>query len=559
MLKSLQVRNYVLIDSLDISFPAGLVIITGQTGAGKSILLGAISLLLGVKSDASMIGSDGDSCVVEGEFLVRDDIVRQAMEEEGLEWSEGSLIIRRVINRSGRSRSFINDEPVPVTVLSRISSNLIDIHSQHQTQLLTNRQYQLSLLDMFCGNEALLRQCRTAYDKVRGTENSLLSLRKELADYARQKEYAESRLSRLLEADLKEGELEELEQEQKCLANAEEIRTSFYGVEDRFCPEDDERLPLDAALKESVKLLDKAARYVESAASLSQRVESARLELDDVLAEVRSLSSAIDVSPERLEFVESRMSLLYDLMRKYQCSDVTGLISERDRLSGLVYGSEALEEKIKETEAALDVCRAELKSISELLHESRYSHSESFASSIQTSIRYLELERAAFDLRFEDKEIDGSGRDSVSFEFSATGSNLVDVAKCASGGEKSRIMLCLKDMMARYTNMPSMIFDEIDTGVSGSVADKMGSMICRMGDSMQVFAITHLPQVAAKGDAHFLVTKAFAEDGNATTAISQLNGDDRVMELSRMLSGSSVSPEAIANAKSLLANPHSLF
>lgn len=552
MLKSLQVKNYVLIDSLDITFPAGLVIITGQTGAGKSILLGAISLLLGSKADASVIGPDGDSCVVEAEFTIQDKGIRNAMEEEGLEWTDGNLIIRRVLNRTGRSRSFINDEPVSMSVLSRISSSLIDIHSQHQTLLLTNKQYQLSLLDHFCGNEALLLRCKTSYDKLKALETKLDSLQQELNDNAQQKDYAQARLKQLDDANLQEGELEELEIEQKKLANAEEIRSTFYEVENRLCPEDDEMVSLDSMLKECVRSLERTGKYVDDAISLSSRIESARLELSDVLDEIRTIGNSVDISPERLEYVESRMSLLYDLMRKFQSADVHGLIVEKDRLSKLVYGSEALEENIKALEKEIEAENAELQEVSSLLHQSRVSHSASFESEIQTSIRSLELERATFSLNFDTKAIGPDGYDSITFEFSATGGKLVDVAKCASGGEKSRIMLCLKNMMSRYTSMPSMIFDEIDTGVSGSVADKMGSMICSMGDYMQVFAITHLPQVAAKGDAHFLVSKDYTDDGNAKTAINQLNGDDRVMEIARMLSGSDVTPEAIANAKALL-------
>lgn len=553
MLKSLQVKNFVLIDSLEINFPAGLSIITGQTGAGKSILLGAVSLVLGSKADASMVGESGDTCVVEAEFEMDDDSVRAAVEEEGLEWDGGNLVVRRVLNRSGRSRSFINDEPVQVGVLSRISSHLIDIHSQHQTLLLSNKAYQLSMLDHYAGNAALLENCRECFTRLNSRERELSDLKSRIDAIAQQSEYNEARFRQLDQARLVEGELEELEAEQKMLANAEEIRQNLFEAEDILSPQDDERRPLDSMLKDVARFLERAGKYVEGASQIASRVESSRLELDDVLSEIQTISSTVDVAPDRLEKVESRMSLLYELMRKFGCSDVRSLIAERDRLAGLVTGSEALEERYHDLEKLIAEDRAELDKVAGKLHESRSRSMVPFSAAIQDSVRSLEMEQAVFQVVLSETEVSASGKDGITFLFSASGRNPVDVSKCASGGEMSRIMLCLKAMMARYTNMPTMVFDEIDTGVSGSVADKMGSMICSMGADMQVFAITHLPQVAAKGDAHYLVSKTVAQDGKATTAISQLSGDDRVMELARMLSGSVITPEAIANAKSLIS------
>lgn len=552
MLKSLQVRNYVLIDSLEISFPAGLGIITGQTGAGKSILLGAISLVLGAKADASMVGEAGDNCVVEAEFEKDDENIRAAVEEEGLEWNGGTLIIRRVLGRSGRSRSFINDEPVSVGVLSRISSHLIDIHSQHQTLLLTSKAYQLSILDHYAGNASLLSRCRECFTRLNAHVREQAELKERLDSIAQQREYNEARFNQLDQAHLTEGELEELEAEQKRLANAEEISRSLYEAEDILCPQDEDRRTVDSMLKDVVRLLEKTSRYIDESSAIASRVESSRLELDDVLSEIQSLGSSVDVSPQRLEEVESRMSLIYELFRKFSCTDIASLLAERERLGKLVFGSEALEERYHELEKTIAAERSELDGIAESIHRSRVDAVESFSSAIQESVRSLEMEQAVFEAVLSETALSATGKDSVAFMFSASGRNPSDLAKCASGGEMSRIMLCLKAMMARYAEMPTMVFDEIDTGVSGSVADKMGSMICSMGADMQVFAITHLPQVAAKGDAHFLVSKSISEDGKAKTAISQLSGDDRVMELARMLSGSVITPQAIANAESLI-------
>lgn len=555
MLSSLQVKNYVLIDSLDIQFPAGLGIITGQTGAGKSILLGALSLVLGSRADASMIGESAENCIVEAVFNVREDSsVRKALEEKDLPWNDGELVIRRVIARSGRSRSFINDEPVRVEELQRLSSRLVDIHSQHQTMLLSDRHYQLSLLDHFAGNAALLDECSAAWSDLSAHSAELSSIESKLRIMAQQKDYNEAMFRSLDEAHLREGEMEELDIEHRSLANAEEIRNNLYAVASVFTGDEQGDSPsFDSMMKEAGKLLSKVTAYIPDAASLAERLESCRLEMDDILGEVSSMEERTEVSPVRLEAVENRMSQLYDLMKKHQCSDVAGLLEEKERLSGLIFDSDSLVDRKAALEGIIAEDRARLDSACKALHESRAKASNPFAAEVQASIRRLELEQAVFAVNIAETSPSASGADSVTFLFSASGRGAVDLAKCASGGEMSRIMLCLKAMMAKYTAMPTMVFDEIDTGVSGSVADKMGSMICAMGADMQVFAITHLPQVAAKGNAHFLVSKAISPDGRAVTSISALSGEARVREIARMLSGSTVTPEAVANAKSLLA------
>lgn len=558
MLKELHIKNYVLIDSLDIEFPAGLVIITGQTGAGKSIILGALSLVLGSKADASAIGASGDTCVVEAVFDLKDEdgSIRALLDENEIDYDSDELIIRRVINASGRSRSFVNDSPAPLKVLSALSSRLIDIHSQHETMLLRDKDFQMSMLDHFADDAALLSSCREAWTELTGLKSELASVTETLAKMNAEQDYNQAQYSQLEAAKLKEGELEELETEQKQLANAEEIKSSLYQIENYFNPSaddgQDERPSLDFILKESSKLLDKISAYVPSASALSRRIESSRLELDDILSEVSELESRTDVSNDRLQEVDDRLSMLYDLMKKHSCSGIDELIALRDKLSEALADTSVLEARKSELQKRIAEAEANLAGACERLHDARAKAAPEFADAICSSIRSLELDRAVFDVVLEPSQQGPSGSDSILFRFSSTGKNPVDVAKCASGGEMSRIMLCLKAMMARYTNMPSMIFDEIDTGVSGSVADKMGEMICSMGDYMQVFAITHLPQVAAKGDAHYIVTKTFEPDDRAVTSIRRISGEERLMEVARILSGSKVTPEAIANAKSLL-------
>lgn len=561
MLKALHIKNYVLIDSLDIEFPAGLVIITGQTGAGKSILLGALSLVMGSRADSSVIGAAGDNCVVEAEFEVNDEdgSLRQYLDENEIDFDpvdgKGQLTIRRILNSNGRSRSFVNDSPAPLKVLSMLSSRLIDIHSQHETMLLRDKQFQMSMLDHFAGDSGLLQSCRTRWERLTGLKNDLDEVNANLSRTNAEKDYNQAQFERLDSAHLKDGELEELETEQKQLANAEEIKSSLYQVENYFSPSgddaQDDRMSIDSMLKESSRILDKLSSYIPSVSALSERIESARLELDDVLSEVSDLEAGTEISDERLQEVEERLSLLYDLLKKYSCTQVSELIELRDRLSESLADTSVLEARKSALEKEIAEAEKDLADACSDLHDARAKAVPGFSENICNSIRSLELERALFDVVLEPGKPGPDGSDTILFRFSSTGKSPVDVAKCASGGEMSRIMLCLKAMMARYTNMPSMIFDEIDTGVSGSVADKMGSMICSMGDYMQVFAITHLPQVAAKGDAHYIVTKEFDGD-RAISSIRKISGEDRVMEVARILSGSRVTPEAIANAKSLL-------
>ena len=546
MLRSLHVRNYVLIDSLEIDFPEGLVIITGQTGAGKSILLGALGLVLGGKADPSLVGSHGDTCVVEAEFSVgQDEALKALLAANDLEETD-TLLIRRTVNRSGRSRGFVNDEPVTLPVLQELSGRLMDIHSQHQTLRLSDPSFRMEMLDHYAGNHDLLMRCRTCW-------NALQEARKELADVSgrlqrltAEKDYNQALFSKLDEARLREGELEELEAEQKQLSHAEELKELLGSGLDMLAPADD-GMPLTARLKEAEKQLSRAGRFIPGIEGMVQRMESARLELEDITEELESTNERIEVSPSRLEAVEDRMSLLYDLMKKHGVQTVGELIDVRERLSQALFDSSALEDREKELETAVRTATEAYAHAAKALHEARADASGGFSKAIEESLRFLELDHAVFCVQLEDAAEGPSGKDTVRFLFSSTGKAPQDLSKVASGGELSRIMLSLKAMMARYTAMPTLIFDEIDTGVSGSAADKMGSMICRMGADMQVFAITHLPQVAAKGHAHYLVTKEAD-----VTSIRRLEGEERVHEIARLLSGAVITDAAIANAEALL-------
>ena len=554
MLRSLHVRNYVLIDSLDITFPEGLVIITGQTGAGKSILLGALSLLTGAKADASIISAGADSCVVEAEFSVEDSAeIRALLDEADVEWEDGSLLIRRVVHSTGRSRSFINDSPVQVQLLADIAGQLVDIHSQHQSLMLTSRSFQLSLLDNYAGLGSERAEAAQSWQRLQTVRADLQAARDRLSHLAAESDYSRAQFDQLDRANLREGELEELEEEQKQLANAEEIKTNLAGAIDMLEPSD-ERLSVSSALTEARKLLEKTARYVPALSELAERLDSARIELDDICSEIDRVDSGIVLSQERLAEVEERISVIYQLLRRHNVRTVGELIQIREALSQELFDGTALEEKVAELEKQLAAAEKVYGDVCAKLRAGRAKAAPSLAREIEASIHALELEKALFTAELSEGKPGPTGADAVTFCFSATGKTApVDLAKCASGGEISRIMLCLKAMMARYAGMPTMIFDEIDTGVSGSAAHKMGALICEMGESMQVFAITHLPQVAAKGSAHYVVEKSDDAQGRTVSTIREVRGDERVKEIARLLSGASITPEALANAKSLLS------
>ena len=550
MLKALSVRNYVLIDSLEISFPEGLIIITGQTGAGKSIILGALSLLMGAKADAAAIAGGAESCVVEAEFEAPGDaVLTHILEENDIEG--GELTIRRVVNRSGRSRSFINDCPVSLPILASVSSRLIDIHSQHENLILTDSRFQMSLLDLFAGDGDILGTYKEAYSELQSLRTELSEAVERLGSLQADRDYNEARYRRLEAAALRDGELEELEAEQQRLANAEEIKESLCEVEGFFSPGDDVPSP-DSGLRRIMGILSRLSKYLPEAESLSDRLSSVRIELADIASEVSDVNSRMEVSTDRLQEVEERLSALYGLLKSHSCRTVAELIAERDRFSEALFDTDSLEMRRQELERAVEDAEARLGALAAQLHAARAAAAVPFSDAVMQSLRFLELDRSVFSVSLSDVPAGPSGADSVHFLFSADGREPADLARCASGGELSRIMLSLKAMMAKYMEMPTLFFDEIDSGVSGSVADRMGSMICDMGRDMQVFAITHLPQVAAKGDAHYLVTKTSGPDGRTVSSIEPLDKEGRVRELARMLSGSVVTDAAVANARALL-------
>jgi DNA repair protein RecN (Recombination protein N) len=533
MLRKLTIQNYALIDSLDIDFPEGLIIITGETGAGKSILLGAISLLLGKKAEASVFNDPAKNCVVEAEF-------------------DDEMILRRVISPSGRSRSFLNDEPVTLAELTEISNRIIDIHGQHQHLLLSDADFQLSVLDQYSGAVSVLERYRSVYDQCKAKSDELSQLKKEMEALAADAEYREFQLRQLEEASLVDGELEELEQEQSKLANAENIKGNIQSVISLLNPYE---TSLAQNLKEASSLIGKVAAYIPSFEDLSQRLDSVRIEVEDIQQDVERTGEGIVVSPERLEQVEDRMSQLYSLMKKHHCDNIAELIKIKESLQSSFDGAQELQDRALALEKEIKALSEKRDQLAGKLSAARCEGAPKLSQRIEEAVRSLEMPKAIFRVEVTPVEkLTPKGGDALRFLFSANGdSRLSDISKVASGGELSRVMLALKSVMAQITVLPTMIFDEIDTGVSGKIADRMGTMIGQMGENMQIFSITHLPQIASKKGAHYLVYKEFVE-GGAKTQIKQLSQQERVMELARMLSGADLTDAAIENAKELLKN-----
>lgn len=536
MLKRLTIQNYVLIESLDIEFPAGLIIITGETGAGKSIMLGALSLLLGAKSDVSVLKDNTRNCVVEGEFEI-----------DGEE-----LLLRRVVSPAGRTRNFINDEPATLAALTEISSTIVDIHAQHQHLLLTDGSYQMKVLDYFAGTGSILDEYQQVHASLTKDEADLVSLREQMEKSEAEMEYKAFQLEKLQQAKLREGELEELEAEQKQLANSEEIREAITNSVAHLRPMG---IPIVQNLKDAVHLLQKSSNFVPELEPLAQRLESCRIECRDIEEELEILGEKIVVSPQRLEIVEERLSLLYALMRRHSVSSIEELIAIQEQLQQQIRGSVEDSQEAAGLEKRIQEGKERRMMLAEKLTAARMDKVKELGSVLQERIRDLQMPHAIFEVELSPLgKYTQNGKDNISFMFSANGeTRLSQLHKAASGGELSRIMLCLKSLMAEFTGMPTMIFDEIDTGVSGSIADKMGALIGKMGERMQIFAITHLPQIASKRGTHLLVYKDYdGEQQGAATHIKVLNGQERINEVARMLSGSTLTEAAIENARVLL-------
>lgn len=550
MLKSLFIQNFVLIDSLDIQFEKGFSVITGETGAGKSIILGALSLVLGQRADGKSIKKDADKCVIEAVFDIRQYSLEPFFLSNDLEYDAESCILRRELYASGKSRAFVNDSPVSLAIMKELGTKLIDIHSQHQNLLLGDNRFQLRVVDVMAENEILLILYRKEYSRYQALKKELKELKEKAAQTKQEEDYIRFQLDQLEEAHLSAGEQEELEQEQETLSHAEEIKGTLYKVSQLL---DGEEMGGVQLIKEAYSAADSLERYFPRAKEIGERLRTAYIDLNDLVSEIEMLKDDVEFNPERLDFVNERLNTIYSLQQKHHLNTVDELLQLQAQYEQQLNDINSFDEQIADLSRQLDASYRELLQQAAVLSGQRKIASEALAKQLVQMVMPLGMPNVRFHVDITPREEpDSDGMDEVCFLFSANKSGeLQPVAQTASGGEISRLMLCIKAMIAGFTALPTIIFDEVDTGVSGDIADKMGNIMHDLGTKMQVFAITHLPQIAAKGQAHYFVYKTDVDD-RTVTRIKRLDDDERVREVARMLSGASLTEASLANAKDLL-------
>lgn len=550
MLQKLTIENYALIEHLEFSPEKGLTVITGETGAGKSIIMGALGLILGQRADARSVRTDATKCIIEATFDISKYDLEPFFSGNELEYDATATIVRREIYATGKSRAFVNDTPVQLSVLKELGEALIDIHSQHQNLLLSQGTFQQLVVDTIAGNQKQRDLYTACYNEMVRLRRRLEELRETAASEAKEADYMRFQFNQLDEAHLRADEMEELEHEHDMLCHAEEIKTSLLTMDSLLDGEN------KSILQDLKHVLDEAhglSRIYPSIAEIEERIESAYIDLKDMESEIFSMSDDITFDQERLNFTEERIGILMSLLKKHSCQTIGELIEIRDSLDERLQHFDNSDEEIHEAELALEKTLTELKEHASALTESRKKAAKAFEKDLVTRLAYLGMPNVRFEVGITRlKDYSSSGIDDVTFLFSANKNQpLKPAGEVASGGEISRLMLSIKSQIASVKVLPTIIFDEIDTGVSGDIADRMGEVMKQMSQHMQVITITHLPQVAGKGDAHFVVFKDSDSD-TTKTHINRLDAGQRIQEIARMLSGSKITDQAIENAKTLL-------
>jgi DNA repair protein RecN (Recombination protein N) len=549
MLVKLFVQNYALIRELDVEFENGLTIITGETGAGKSILLGALSLILGTRADSSVLLDKNEKCIVEGTFRIEEYELNEFFISNNIDYEPVSTL-RREINPAGKSRAFINDTPVTVNILKELGERLIDIHSQHQTLMLNDNSFQLNLIDSFSGTAGIKNEYRETYSNYRKLRKEYTSIKEKADKNKSDLEYYQFQYNQLDEAKLKSGEQTELEAEQELLGHTEEIKLALGSSSNLFLAEG---ISILSMLREVKSYLGRIITFLPESESLLSRTESALIELDDLAAEVEKLTVSIEADPQRLAMVNNRLDNIYTLIQKHRVTDLGELIKKKDEIKELIGSIVSSDERIIELETLLDKEASRLKTISEEISNKRKSVLSDIELRITELLKQLGIPNAKFRITLTHlQEFTATGIDQADFLFSANKQIAPEnMAKIASGGELSRVMLSLKSLLTKNNNLPTIIFDEIDAGVSGEVADKVGQILSGMGKYMQVINITHLPQVASRGTRHYHVYKDDT-DNSTFTRVKLLSPEERILEVARLLSGSEVTETAMKNARELL-------
>ena len=550
MLKSLYIKNFTLIDELDIELYPGFSVITGETGAGKSIILGAIALLLGQRADSKSIKQGADKCVIEAHF----DLTRYDMDaffsDNDIENDATDCIVRRELLASGKSRAFINDTPVQLSMLKELGERLVDVHSQHQNLLLNKQDFQLGVVDIFADDATQLSQYQKTYKEYHQVKQQLDDLRESIERNRQNADFLRFQCDELTQARLVEGEQEELEQQSDTMSHSEDIKSALYEADNALTAE---QTGIVTALHTTLYELRKIGEVYPAAAELEQRVDSCYIELKDIAQEVSSHLERIDFDPTEMDAVNNRLDKLYDLEKKYHVETVEELIAKRDELCQQLNNIDNSDEALSDLEQQLSRLQTQAEQEADALTALRTKAARQIEAEMQTKLVPLGMPNVRFSVDITREALSLSGQDKVAFLFSAnTSTPLQPISQVASGGEIARVMLSLKAMISGAVKLPTIIFDEIDTGVSGKMAEKMAEMMQEMGDhGRQVISITHLPQIAALGTTHYKVEKSETAQGTVSS-MHQLTPDERIHEIAQMLSGSDVSDAAIANAKELL-------
>jgi DNA repair protein RecN (Recombination protein N) len=549
MLTRLIIKNFALIEELSISFSNGFSIITGETGAGKSILLDALSLILGKRADLSSLKNKEEKCVIEGVFIISKYQLKPFFEVNDLDYEE-QTIIRREILPSGKSRAFINDSPVNLTDLVVLGEMLIDIHSQHQSNELSEENFQFAVIDAIANNQTLLENYNQKLKEYRKLKSSLEDLEISLSSSLREQDYNSFLYTELVDAKLTENEQIEFESTLEKLTHAELIKEQF---EKSILLAESDQFGLLVHLKELKTTIQKISSFSNDYKEIYNRVESLTIELKDIVAEMNHLADNVVHDPIQLEYIQQKLQIIYGLQKKHQVSSVEELLKIQSELQNKVIVVSSLEEKKQSIILTINTCMHELNEIATKIHINRMDKIPLLNDLLVKILVQLGMPNVQFDIKITPTDnYLSNGKDTIQFLISTNkGSDFGLLKKVASGGEMSRIMLAVKSVLANYTNLPTLILDEIDAGVSGEIANKMGEIMKEMSGKMQLFAITHLPQIAAKGNFHYKVYK-LNDELNTKSEIKKLNNDERVLEIAQMLSGSSVSDSAINHAKALL-------
>lgn len=547
MLQSLYIKNFVLIKELDLNFGRGFSVITGETGAGKSILLGALSLVLGARSETKFISEGHDKCIIEATFEIGPYQLQSFFEENDLDYSD-TCILRRELHRSGKTRQFLNDSPVSASVLKTLSSLFIDIHSQHENLLIKDSKFQLQVVDTFAQNQALLAKYQDVFGQYKQTTQQLEESIALSEKAQSESDYLQYQFDQLEKAHLKASELQELEAENEVLEHAHEIKSTLYQVESLL---QNER-GVVSLLKEAESKLASIASYADEYNQWTNRIAEAYIDLKDLASDINHAAERIEANPAQLQANQERLDTLYTLLQKHKVNQVEELIELRDKLQEQLQQWGNNDEKIAALRKQQTLLLQEVEKQAALLHEQRVEAANRISPLLEGLLHDLGMQQATVQVQVQGNQpLSLNGRDSIEFLYAPTkNSSLQAAGKIASGGEISRFMLCIKYLMADCSNLPTLIFDEIDTGISGETASLMGSMLQKMSNHAQIICITHLPQIAAMGKEHYFVRKTDTE--TTQTEVTQLTEDERITAIARMLSGTNISDAAIQNAQDLL-------